>query len=892
MPSDSQGPLLPPVGVLPTKMHRGILSPEDDEAENMAVVSFEDAFSTQWETDAHFVCYSPLPEMYEVSEGFPRIRKAALQKIRDRGGDIRSRFFAVDYDNPGHRPWEPGQFDKFLDCLVAASDTFPEAARFNLLYQTRNGARLVWLLEKDLPVDIAEKHHRGLVSKLIAAGVDIADKFKCSDWTRCFRLPFVIRDGKKTWEETVETVWQPEHRLDATTLPAIEGNDREGQEYGDVEYTDSPKPDDAEALALCWVGGDVGGKMTDYMKRAKSQLRGRECFPCIFEHKPIAVQGERDTNIQKYVGQAVGCLIGAAKTQDTDEAKIYGMFLSSVKDLEPDAQTPDWTDVLWDKIVRLCAMQRAKVQVLEEKKVEQAAVAETETRSLLERVLTGMREWCMHPALHDTSDNNRSAAEWASGRMIVSVANSYFVMMPNGRYCPKALLGHQVVPFLKRNKMDSIVEVDQIIEGVGIRPRPLADIMHQHGTIADDVVMTPQQIVGGIVDNMDSHDAVIRVSAFRRRQDLIPTFDAQVDQWLQHFFGSDYELGKKWIAWALAFDEGAIAALAIKGEQGTGKKMFVQGLAECLVRAEIADYEDLASPYQYGLLTSPFLCVNEGESLPRVGGGQGPYHQFRRLVTADPIRANRKNMHPISIRVPYRVMFTSNNDDVVTNLVGKGNLSPEDRNALMIRLIHLNIGDAASRWLRAQGGMALTGRPGRRWIAGDGGVSSDYVVAKHFLWLYENRKTFGPTGSRLLVEGNAGADLMFKLRTGSGAAPLVIETLLKMIESSTMPSTMAIDDDRLFVLVHGVTDYFRQNLAQKIRENLTDQMVTTALKGLSVRQENPPRVLETRRAQGRVRWMELDAEAIYAVAERNGYTCPKLLAVVEKQRAKYGTRKT
>lgn len=883
-------PAAPPpfMGLLPSKLMKGIAAMGDD-AEPMVCASFEEVFSNQWTTDAHFVCYAPSFGIEHVEGGFPRCKKSALSSIRAQGVDLVSTIFAIDYDNPGHRDWSSGEsFDEFLVRLHDAEERCPAAARFNLLYQTRHGARLVYILAAPLPVDRAEKHHRGLVSQLIAAGIGV--DAKCSDWTRCFRAPFVLRDGKATWDDAtnpVETIWQPEYRLDAATLPALESNDRDGQEYGDIEVCDDPIPDEADALAQCWIAGDVGGKMTDWMKRAKRQLAGRACFSCIFEHAPIANTGARDTTIQQFVGQAVGCLVGGANTKDTTEARVYGLFLPAVKQLEPDQQTPDWLRVLWDKTKRLMALQRAKEEIIAAKEAEVAVVKEADSRSLMERVIAGMREWCNHPTLLDTSNNNTAAIEWASKRMIVSVGNTYYVMGTNGRYNTKSLGSHQVVPYIKRTGMDTIIGVDLFIDGVGVKAMPLPDIMHAHGTIVDDVILTPRQHIGGVVEGMDTPEAVLRISAFRRRDDLTPTFNTGVDQWLRHLFGAQYDLGTKWIAWSLAFDEGAIAALAIKGQQGCGKKMLVMGLAECLVRAEVADYADLASPYQYGLLTSPFLSVNEGESIPNVG--QGPYHQFRKLVSADPIRANRKNQHPISIRVPYRIIFTSNNDDVVANLVGKGNLSPEDREALTIRLIHMDVGDDASIWLRSQGGLEFTAKPGARWIAGDGGVASDFVVAKHFLWLYENRARMGPVGKRFLVEGNAGADIMFKLRTTGGSAPLVIETLLGMVEAATMPPGMGVEEDRLFVLSHAITDHFRTTLASKTRETLTDAMVMAALKGLCVRQDNPPRTLSTRQKQGRVRWIEVDCESLLAVAERHGHVCTKLLDLTEKQRAKYGS---
>ena len=51
----------------------------------------------------------------------------------------------------------------------------------------------------------------------------------------------------------------------------------------------------------------------------------------------------------------------------------------------------------------------------------------------------------------------------------------------------------------------------------------------------------------------------------------------------------------------------------------------------------------------------------------------------------------------------------------------------------------------AQKWFESQV-TTLTEQPGKRWIRGDGGQLSDFVVAKHFLWLYEHRKEYGRPG--------------------------------------------------------------------------------------------------------------------------------------------------
>lgn len=867
-----------PVAVLSDKFIKGISS-INQEAVGLPTVDLDEALKTPWDTDAHFVCYRPVD--WKPGRSFARCKKSVLSQLRKTGQDLVSNLFVLDYDNPDHARWKSiDQFQSFLESLADAAAKWPEISKVYRLYSTRNGARLIYLVKDPLPVDLHENFHRGLVSNFNKFGISI-DK-KCSDWTRCFRLPYVYRDlthtskdGEKNDYIPVQLYNQPIQFLDLGNVPCISGQDV--QEYGDIVEITDRMPNLDEARRLVFVGGALE-KRTDWLKQIEKRLKGRACYDALFSGV-IPQPGSRNSKLTEYVGQAIGVAF-SHEIAGTTPQHIFGLFLSMVEQFEPDGETRDWFVVLWGIVTRIYSQQAAK----EEYKAVKESHDKAQQEMGLESMIMGMRQWCNVPILHERGNNNKQAIEWASERFIVSTGSEYYILGHNGYYLPLPLNAMQLVPQIRRLRLDQIYSVDE--QGPeGTRERNIKDILSDHMIAVSGVEMVANgSQKGGVLERMDSYKPILRLPSFRRRSDLAPEFSPAVDLWLQHLCDDHYPIIKRWIGNALAFEDGPICALSIRAEAGAGKKMLVQGLLECMENPVAASPYDLVGNYQYGLINSPFLVVNEGFPT-NLNGSATPYHTFRNLVSGEPIVANRRWAHPMTIRCPFRVIFTANNDNIVEQLVGHGNLSEEDRNSLAIRILHLNLGKKGTEFLQSYGGISYTGRKGGRWIAGDGGEESNYVVAKHFLHLYENRS--GARGTRFLVEGSIeqNAEILQKLRTQSGSTPLVIETLVMMLNSVLEPKELVItENNRLYVTTHGVTQYFRTHLQNHVKgEALTDKKVLSALRGLAmIGEENKnPILLEAREDLGRRRWIELDVRVLWNACDSIGHDCKKLKNLVD-----------
>ena len=181
--------------------------------------------------------------------------------------------------------------------------------------------------------------------------------------------------------------------------------------------------------------------------------------------------------------------------------------------------------------------------------------------------------------------------------------------------------------------------------------------------------------------------------------------------------------------------------------------------------------------------------------------------------------------------------------------------------------------------------MAYTAAEGHRWIRGASGEPSDFVVARHFLWLWSQRKERGIDGTgRFLVAGNATDEILFELRTQAGSTPLVVEILLKMLDSSKNNfDGLAIVDNRLFVLPGEVLAFYR-NAPSAGNGKLSIAAVSNAIRGVSRHTPEKAFNLRTRELMGRKRWVEIDPMLVQEVAQQDGWPCKKLDGIVLAQR--------
>lgn len=813
-------------------------------------------------TDAHFVCYG-------LASGavHPRINKTCAAHIVAAGDRVVLPFMAIDIDNPGHKRWDgiAGVID-LLDLLSAYGAHWWPASDWSFFYSTRAGARLVYTLKEPLSPDEWEQGARGLIAEFKRENFDVDPA--CRDWTRLFRLPDVMRDGVQQGDEPWAVVIdQADNRLDLATRDPDAGDfDRlfprqQDDQVLDIRPTsDQPSPEDAHALMIRMVNGKQA--MTEWHKEAKRALKGEPYYPALFESAPLAEEGDRDNTLHKTAGSVIGKLFGRFGTTLNH---IYALLLCASEGFETDAGTPDWYAATWHKASSIWAKEEAKARA------HDALTAATEETNLdtIGQMAAGMRLWCDHPDLTGDAD---LVADFVFRHLIVTIGREFYIMRPDGYYDTMPCNNMNLVPRIRAlHGNDGIIQLRVVGEKTA-RWVTTQEIVNGHGTLVSEVQMACDDVIGGKIDKIDTQLATFQLSQFSRNAALAPTYHKGVDTWLRLLFGTDYTAGAKWIAWSLAFEEGPICGLSICGPSGIGKSLLADGLKECLTVPQASDFSELTGDWQYRLAQTPFVFADEGFGIGYQSSHPGDV--FRRTIGRASTHAKRKNLAPMVVQTDVRFLFTANNPQLVRKLTEGRSVTPEDRTALMMRILHFDVDAAAADWLAANGGRRFTDG----WVKGSGSSQSRFVVAKHFLWLYEQRVALGKD-DRLLVEGNLSDNVMDELRLHAGQMDLIVQAIAQMVQapSGTLRrQDTRITGDKLYVLPSDVHKTITQHMGLRIsiavvRDHLIDLVPAQDF-------DKHGKIRPTSVEGDRRRWYKVDTEFFVRTCDKLGFNIDNLRA--------------
>ena len=866
------------VGVMQSRELPGANNLSDDRSA-LIVRPLSEALSSPWQSDAHFVTYCLINIEEEEHAAYPRCNKPILGKIRKQGLELLHKCMVVDIDTEDHTPWDRPWLDEILANLTDALTQGSVAGRWTSWYTTTNGMRLVYELTEWIRPEDYEAKHRWLCRELIRYNVP-AD-LKCSDWTRIFRLPFVVRDGEPTWEAEHFDAGETDRVVSPDDIKELgTAGDFSEDAFDHVEPVSLPMPSYDDCFKLMFEESKHGRPVQSMpFKKFKSQIKNRELDEALQSADPIAPEGRRDSTLHQLIGQAIGLCFDI---KGFCPELLMGILWEKLDELAPDQGTPSWHHCAWSHICRIWAKEAAKAKFREVEEVRQREQDE----SLVQQMLDGMREWCKAEDLHA---DDAIALAYLNQHLICSHLKSYSLLGPDGRYGEGSYGAEQLVPRIRTSHLNGIIDTFAVGPTGQVSDRGATNILNAHSF----PVQEAQAIVnaqGGTIKNIDSEHAVLNHPLFELNADLLAQaeFNPLVNEWLVLMFGDNFEKACFWVGWALDFASGAtVAALSLVGAPGAGKKMFVQGLAECLRKPALATHEDITTGYGYGLLKSPFLVVNEGwpQSQNR---GQAPSDQMKAMIGGDAHTVQRRYMAPVTVMCPTRIIMTANDFEVVS-MLGRGKeLTRETTEALAVRLFNVQLDKKASDWLRGMGGSQFT----EGWIAGDNGEASKYVVAKHFMWLYQNRgDRDNPLISpqrRLVVEGNMDdEDLSFMLRTQSGSAPLVIETIVMMLEGRGRRGYGFVvheNEGRAYVLASAVLNYYRQHLQDQAKEILTESQIAQVLTNISINENKYAYILRGGENMGPRRWHELDLFVLNRSCERSGMRNAKIRDLLATQR--------
>ena len=166
------------VAVAPTKYARGLNGTGRVVNDAFEVLDIVEALTRVYATDAHLVTYV-------VGDGprQPRVNKPGLHEA---SSAPRIECFFCDVANAAHAEWTDD-----LRAAARAQETSIPALSAAGIYDTAHGRRIVQPVATPIAVDEAEPYLRRWLVELEVAGIVV--DWQCTDWTRQFRLPNVLR---------------------------------------------------------------------------------------------------------------------------------------------------------------------------------------------------------------------------------------------------------------------------------------------------------------------------------------------------------------------------------------------------------------------------------------------------------------------------------------------------------------------------------------------------------------------------------------------------------------------------------------------------------------------------------------------------------------------------
>jgi hypothetical protein len=147
------------------------------------------ALLVEYDCDAHFTLYTSPAEV-------------RLLKYEPLPAPVLFQFVALDLDFDNHKS-KPTDLD-FANLVrsLHCTDYTP-----NIVYATRGGARLIYLIEPLADPALFEANYQALLQKVAAplanSNCPYQVDFQAQDWTRLFRCPRVVRDGVAEYDRQV-----------------------------------------------------------------------------------------------------------------------------------------------------------------------------------------------------------------------------------------------------------------------------------------------------------------------------------------------------------------------------------------------------------------------------------------------------------------------------------------------------------------------------------------------------------------------------------------------------------------------------------------------------------------------------------------------------------------
>lgn len=594
-------------------------------------VDLPTALHTKYPTDAHIALYS-VPGRASI----PRLSKGILAHMPPSEAPVLRHVF-VDLDNPGHLPWSqapdgPPGFHDFLE-----SNT-PLAISAGW-YRTAHGARLMWNLRDPVPAHMFRSLVVPLMETLQSLGLE--PDFACKDWTRLFRLPYVVRSQhSSTVSDTplalprgyLDTVWFPRDGLCPEHVAPSGHSDN------------SPRPSEPRPL-------------TPTERQTLERVLDGELAHTLLQGQILAHPGERHTRTLSVLGALANAL-------DTSDPEIlYGALFPSYQAMVEAYPDSSGLGKAWNLCQWVSAQYRA------------------ERASQVQDVDLGLEK----------------AVAQAMGVPLGKVRENLVLYTPDGQglyvwSLREMEYRHSVAPALLVPTLEKYCgALNPTTRSSAGGPRSLTAILADHGS----EIWSAEYRYGAIRNEV--LDGTLVLKTCREDRALSAEWSSDVHKWLEAAFPdkTDLEHVLDWLATSTELTE-PTCALYLEGPPAVGKSLFAVGLARIWGVGPV-EYDLATSRFNDALLRSPVILADE----PPPGLGNESSTTVRRLLNGVGLTIEAKFRPTIPLTGCPRLIIAANNGDA---LALNETLTASDIAAIQERIGHVVMSEEGSRFLEAIGG--------------------------------------------------------------------------------------------------------------------------------------------------------------------------------------------
>lgn len=275
----------------------------------------------------------------------------------------------------------------------------------------------------------------------------------------------------------------------------------------------------------------------------------------------------------------------------------------------------------------------------------------------------------------------------------------------------------------------------------GLSKKQATDLLIEYGRVIENISYDLR------VDRTtyEPADSRLRIN-IPRRPLVAERAPPAVEDWLNEFGGDYASKLTDWLSTMLRFDLPQ-SGLFILGAKNTGKSLFCRAISQIWKVESPTRPQHALSTFNGEIVKCPIVWIDEG----RWDNSRDPTLMLRQIITENDRKINDKHASLVMHEGYLRIVASVNNFKMFTQ---QESLTPEDRDAIASRFLHITPRPKAAEILRKMGTFDARNA-----------IVKKSILAKHILWLQQTHAPSVEIGDRFAVEGQVEGSFAERLIT-------------------------------------------------------------------------------------------------------------------------------